>query len=73
MDLYVDDSTSGTETASEGKKLYQKAKLIFSLADFDLRKWVTNCRELQAYFDENEKSFWLPSNLKKDDTNFTVS
>ena len=55
------------------EKLYQKAKLIFSLADFDLRKWVTNCRELQAYFDENEKSFWLPSNLKKDDTNFTVS
>ena len=32
-DLYVDDTTSGTETLSEGKEFYNKAKTILSEAN----------------------------------------
>ena len=55
MDLYVDDSALGTETASEGNKFYQKAQIILSDANFDLRKWVTNCRDFLKY-QKNRKS-----------------
>lgn len=60
MDLYVDDSALGTETASEGNKFYQKAKIILSDANFDLRKWVTNCRDFLKYQKNPKKSVELP-------------
>ena len=53
-DLYVDDTTSGTQTVEEGKIFYEKAKHIMSGAGFNLRKWVSNNTEMQNYFNEKE-------------------
>ena len=50
----MDDSTSGTQSITEGIEFYEKAKRIMLAAGFDLRKWVTNNEELQSYFDINE-------------------
>lgn len=58
---------------SEGKKSYQKTKTMLSDAGFDLRKYVTECRELQAFFDKIKKSFVLPCSLTASDTKFTES
>ena len=49
----------------EGKNFFKKGKAILSDAGFNLRRWVIICRKLQAYFDENKKSFGLTSKLKK--------
>lgn len=73
MGLYVDDSTLGTETTSEGNKFYQKAKIILSGANFGLRKWVTNCRDFLKYQKKSKKSVELTCNLKKADINFIES
>ena len=56
-DLYVDDLVSGCDERDEGKVLYDKTKAIMLEAGFDLRKWVTNDRELNKYIAsrENEK------------------
>ena len=55
-DLYVDDTTSGTKSIEEGKEFYVKAKKRKKIAEagFDLRKWKTNSKELQKYFDNKE-------------------
>ena len=54
-DLYVDGTTSGTKSIEEGKELYVKAKKKkIAEAGFDLRKWKTNSKELQKYFDNKE-------------------
>ena len=53
-DLYVDDTTSGTKSIEEGKGFYVKAKKMMAEAGFDLRKWKTNSKELQKYFDNNK-------------------
>ena len=73
MGLYVDDSTLGTETTSEGNKFYQKAKIILSGANFGLRKWVTNRRDFLKYQKKSKKSVELTCNLKKADINFIES
>jgi len=52
QDLYVDDSTSGCNTVDEGKLFYEKSMSILSAGGFILRKWVTNSKELQAFFNE---------------------
>ena len=53
-DLYVDDTTSGTKSIEEGKEFYVKTKKMMAEAGFDLRKWKTNNKELQKYFDNKE-------------------
>ena len=55
-DLYIEDVTSGTKTIEQGKEFYEKAKLIWSEAGFDLRKWVTYNSKLQTFFDSQENS-----------------
>ena len=56
QDLYVDDSTSGCSTVDEGKMFYNKSMSILSAGGFVLRKWVTNSKELQEFFNEKEGS-----------------
>ena len=54
-DLYVDDSSSGCESVSEGKEFYEKCMSVSSSGGFHLRKWVTNSKELQGFFDDKEE------------------
>ena len=63
-DLYVDDLVSGCNELEEGKALYDRSKAILAEAGFDLRKWVTNDKELAEYIAprENEDS----NSLSKD-------
>ena len=68
-DFYVNDATSGTKTTEQRKEFYEKAKLILSVASFDLRKWVTNDSKLQKKFDSQENSETKISN----ETNITFS
>jgi hypothetical protein len=53
-DLYVDDLVSGCDERDEGKVLYDKSKAIMLEAGFDLRKWITNDRELNEYIASRE-------------------
>ena len=53
-DLYVDDCPSGTSNLSEAKVFYEKSSSILNSGGFLLRKWNTNSRELQQFFDEKE-------------------
>ena len=53
-DLYVDDTTSDTKSIEEGKEFYVKAKKMMAEAGFGLRKWKTNSKDLQKYFDNKE-------------------
>ncbi|XP_066934625.1 uncharacterized protein [Clytia hemisphaerica] len=50
--LYVDDEASGCENVAEGKEFYRKAVKVLATAGLDLRKWKSNDRELQKFFDE---------------------
>lgn len=50
--LYVDDEASGCESVSGAKEFYLKAVEIMSKAGLELRKWRSNNKELQAFFDE---------------------
>ena len=52
--LYVDDTTSGTKSVGKGKEFHVKAKEMMAEAGYDLRKWKTNSKELQKYFDDKE-------------------
>ena len=53
-DLYVDHTTSSTKSIEGGKEFYVKVKNMIAEAGFDLRKWETNSKELQKYFDAKE-------------------
>ena len=53
-DLYVDDLVSGCNRFEEGQALYDRSKAILSEAGFDLRKWVTNDKELAGYIASKE-------------------
>lgn len=53
-DLYVDDCPSGSASLSEAKEFYEKSSSILKSGGFLLRKWNTNSKELQTFFDEKE-------------------
>ena len=53
-DLYVDDCISGVSFVEEGVDFYEKTKSLMCEAGFDLRKWITNNKELQSYIDARE-------------------
>ena len=48
--LYVDDHISGANTITEAVKSTSKVKDIFDKAGMKMRKWTTNCPELQQHF-----------------------
>ena len=53
-DLYVDDVPSGSATLTEAKRFYEKSSSMLKSGGFHLRKWNSNSKELQAFFDEKE-------------------
>ena len=53
-DLNVDGTTLGTKSIEQGKEFYVKAKKMMAETGFDLRKWKTNSKELQKYFENKE-------------------
>ena len=53
-DLYVDDCSSGCATISEAKEFYRKSSSILKSGGFVLRKWITNSKELQTFFEKRE-------------------
>ena len=46
--IYVDDISLGAENAEKAFKLYKQSKHWLAEGGFNLRKFVTNCPELQA-------------------------
>ena len=63
-DLYVDDCTLGCRSVEEGKEFYEKSMTVLENGGFHLRKWVTNHKMLQDFFDMR-KDGSVESNLKK--------
>lgn len=53
--LYVDDLISGGSTDTEAYELYTGAKMILKEGGFNLRKFITNSRELQNRVDQEER------------------
>ena len=51
MDLYVDDTTSGCNSADEGKYFYNTSTKIMRDAGLLLQRWTFNDPELQNFFD----------------------
>ena len=47
--MYVDDLVSGSDSVDSAKELHDSSNSIMLEGGFDLRKWVTNDREFQAY------------------------
>ena len=47
-DFYVDDLTTGANSVAEGYELYKKMKIRFAEAQFNVRKWRTNSKELRV-------------------------
>ncbi|XP_065665735.1 uncharacterized protein LOC136087157 [Hydra vulgaris] len=54
-DLYVDDSTVGVNTVSEGIQFYNFIKEAMKKGGFNLRKWFSNSPELSRYIADKEK------------------
>ncbi|MEM7299092.1 MAG: reverse transcriptase domain-containing protein, partial [Bacteroidota bacterium] len=52
-DLYVDDVVSGFSTIEEAKVFFEKVMPMMKSAGLLLRKWTSNCKELQSFFDNN--------------------
>ncbi len=52
--FYVDDLITGACNEGEAYQLYQSAKEVLTSGGFNLRKFVSNCAELQSKIDEIE-------------------
>ena len=52
--IYVDDVVMGANDMHEAFMLYRESNEIISKGDFNLRKFATNCRELQGLIDAEE-------------------
>ena len=53
--FYVDDLSTGVNTVNEGINLYKKLRIRLGEAQFNLRKFRTNNKELRQSFEENLK------------------
>ena len=52
--LYVDDLNSGASTVVEAFELYMKSKSRMKDAGFNLRKWVSNSKQLMSQIEAQE-------------------
>ena len=68
-DLYVDDITSGCVSVEEGKEFFEVSVGVMKEAGLDLRKWMTNDKRLQRFFDRGKES----NETKKDEVTFAKS
>ena len=62
--IYVDDIVTGANSLSEAFDLYKDSKYIFKKGGFNLRKFLSNNKELQGLIDSAEQGF-----IKGDDYN----
>ena len=49
--FYVDDLNTGVNSLKEGVELVKKIKVWFSEAQFNVRKFRSNSKELRTYFE----------------------
>ena len=61
--LYVDDWIGGAKNLKLGIKTIKEARIIFSDAHMELRKWTTNSRELQTRFADDFSFNDLPTKM----------
>ena len=52
--FYVDDLNTGVNSLREGVELVKKIKVWFSEAQFNVRKFRSNSKELRTYFETLE-------------------
>ena len=52
--FYVDDLTTGVKNVEDGIELYQKFKIRFMEANFNIRKWKTNNKNLKTEIEKRE-------------------
>ena len=52
--LYVDDLNSGASTVAEAFELYMKSKSRMKDAGFNLRKWISNSKQLMSEIEAQE-------------------
>ena len=52
--FYVDDLNTGVNSVKEGVELVKKIKVRFSEAQFNVRKFRSNSKELRTYFETLE-------------------
>ena len=58
--LYVDDYIDGCHDVEAAKQRHREANEVMSAGGFELRKWVTNDRELQQWFDKSLPASEIP-------------
>ena len=54
--IYVDDVVTGADSVDEAFRFFRESKYIFKEGGFNLRKFVSNSRELQGLIDKSESS-----------------
>ena len=59
--IYVDDLSCGAENVNEAYKMYVKSKLRLAEGGFNLRKFITNSRELREKLQMSEQQKCLTS------------
>ena len=52
--IYVDDIVSGVQDDRDALLMYKQSKSLFKAGGFNLRKFVTNSKHIQAKFDQEE-------------------
>ena len=54
-DLYVDNLVTGEVSTAEALKFYRKTKVIFNDASMNMRKWISNDKDVMCQIDEDDK------------------
>ena len=57
LGFYVDDLNSGVDPVDQAINFYEKCKIRFTDAGFNVRKWRSNSPELRSIFAKNEPYF----------------
>ena len=55
-DIYVDNLTTGTSTVADAVQLFHGAKSIFSEASMNLREWISNNRQVNQFFVNEDRT-----------------
>lgn len=56
QDIYVDNSISGADSASEAAEMYKEAKSIFQPASMNLRDWMSNSNEVMEIIPDVDRA-----------------
>ena len=64
-DFYVDDLTSGVDDISNGKTFCSRTFEIMSRAGLELRKWISNSKELNCFLEKEMSVSYPEGNCKQ--------